>query len=52
LALDVLELAPGGTRALSILHEIRKAQGKTEASAALIRGIVAMDPMTSGLPMN
>jgi tetratricopeptide (TPR) repeat protein len=35
---------PARTRALSILYEIRKAQGKTEASAALIRRIVALEP--------
>jgi tetratricopeptide (TPR) repeat protein len=44
LALDVLELAPGRTRALTVLYEIRKAQGKSEASAALIRRIVALEP--------
>jgi tetratricopeptide (TPR) repeat protein len=44
LALDVLELAPGRARALAILYEIRKAQGKSEASAALIRRIVALEP--------
>jgi tetratricopeptide (TPR) repeat protein len=44
LALDVLELAPGRARALAILYEIRKAQGKTEASAALIRRLVALEP--------
>jgi tetratricopeptide (TPR) repeat protein len=44
LALDVLELAPGRTRALTVLYEIRKAQGKLDASAALIRRIVALEP--------
>jgi len=44
LALDVLELAPGRTRALVILYEIRKTQGKAEASASLIRRIVALEP--------
>ena len=44
LALDVLELAPGRLRALTVLYEIRKAQGKPEASAALIRRLVAFDP--------
>jgi tetratricopeptide (TPR) repeat protein len=44
LALDVLELAPGRGRALAILYEIRKAEGKTEASAALIRRLVALEP--------
>jgi len=40
----VLELAPGRGRALAILYEIRKAEGKTEASAALIRRLVALEP--------
>jgi len=44
LALDVLELAPGRTRALAVLYEIRKAQGKSDASAALIGRIVALEP--------
>ena len=44
LALDVLELAPGRTRALGILYEIRKKQGKSDASAALIGRIVALEP--------
>jgi len=44
LVLDVLELAPGRTRALAILYEIRKAQGKSDASAALIRRLVALEP--------
>jgi tetratricopeptide (TPR) repeat protein len=44
LALDVLELAPGRTRALLILYEIRKSQGMHAASAALIRRIVALEP--------
>src|ERR1039457_5286251 len=44
LALDVLELAPGRTRTLAVLYEIRKARGRAEASAALIRRIVALDP--------
>jgi tetratricopeptide (TPR) repeat protein len=44
LTLDVLELAPGRTRALAILYEIRKAQGKFQASGALIGRIVAIDP--------
>jgi tetratricopeptide (TPR) repeat protein len=44
LALDVLELAPGRTRTLAVLYEIRKSQGRAEASAALIRRIVALDP--------
>ncbi len=44
LAIDVLELAPGRTRALTVLYEIRKAQSKPEACAALIRRIVALEP--------
>ena len=44
LALDVLELAPGRTRALAVLYEIRKAQGKSDASRALIGRIVALEP--------
>jgi tetratricopeptide (TPR) repeat protein len=44
LALDVLELAPGRARSLTVLYEIRKAQGIAGASAALIRRIVALEP--------
>jgi tetratricopeptide (TPR) repeat protein len=44
LALDVLELAPGRTTALSVLYEIRKAEGKQPAAEALIRRIVALEP--------
>ena len=44
LALDVLELAPGRARTLAILYEIRKAQGNSAASAALIRRLVALEP--------
>jgi tetratricopeptide (TPR) repeat protein len=44
LVLDVLELAPARTRALALLYEIRKAQGKSQASAALIARIVAVEP--------
>ncbi len=44
LALDVLELAPGRTRALCVLYEIRKAEGKPEAALALIRRVVALEP--------
>src|SRR4029077_12501982 len=42
--LDVLELAPARPDAISILYEIRKAQGKAPAVAALIQRIVALDP--------
>jgi tetratricopeptide (TPR) repeat protein len=44
LALDVVELAPGRITPLSILYEIRKAQGQRSATAALIRRIVALEP--------
>ena len=44
LCLDVLELAPDRPGALSVLYEIRKAQGKARAAEALIRRIVALDP--------
>src|ERR1700691_5314695 len=44
LVLDVLELAPGRTRALGVLYEIRKAQARPEAALALIRRVVAVDP--------
>jgi len=44
LSLDVLELAPGRTRALTVLYDVRKAQAKLDASAALIRRIVALEP--------
>jgi tetratricopeptide (TPR) repeat protein len=44
LVLDVLELAPGRTRALATLYEIRKAQGKSQACAALVGRIVAVEP--------
>ncbi len=44
LALDVLELAPGRTGALSVLYEIRKAAGNRPATEALIRRIVTLEP--------
>jgi tetratricopeptide (TPR) repeat protein len=44
LALDVLELAPGRIKALGVLYEIRKAEGKRQAAEALIRRIVTLDP--------
>jgi tetratricopeptide (TPR) repeat protein len=44
LCLDVLELAPDRPGALSVLYEIRKAQGRHAAAEALIRRIVALDP--------
>ena len=44
LCLDVLELAPDRPGALSILYDIRKAQGNQRAAEVLIRRIVALDP--------
>src|SRR5487761_2121779 len=44
LCLDVLELAPDRPVALTVLYEIRKAQGRQPAAEALIRRIVALDP--------
>jgi tetratricopeptide (TPR) repeat protein len=44
LCLDVLELAPDRPGALTVLYEIRKAQGNQRAAEALIRRIVAFDP--------
>jgi tetratricopeptide (TPR) repeat protein len=44
LCLDVLELAPDRPGALSVLYEIRKAQGNERAAEALIRRIVSLDP--------
>jgi tetratricopeptide (TPR) repeat protein len=44
LALDILELAPGRTQALTVLYQIRTAQGRPKARAALIRRIVALEP--------
>src|ERR1700722_18694841 len=44
LCLDVLELAPDRPGALSVLYDIRKAQGKARAAEVLIRRIVALDP--------
>jgi tetratricopeptide (TPR) repeat protein len=44
LRLDVLELAPDRPGALSVLYEIRKAQGNARAAEMLIRRMVALDP--------
>lgn len=44
LAIDVLELAPSRPRALWVLYQIRKAQGRAEAVAALITRLVALEP--------
>jgi Flp pilus assembly protein TadD len=40
----VLELAPGRTRALGILFELRKEQGNWRAAEALIRRFVGLEP--------
>lgn len=37
-------MAPDRRGALSVLYEIRKAQGRAQAAEALIRRIVALDP--------
>ena len=44
LALDVLELAPARGAALTLLYQLRKAQGITPAAVALARRLVALDP--------
>src|ERR1700742_2498620 len=44
LCLDVLELAPDRPGALSVLYDIRKAQGNARAAEMLIRRIVVLDP--------
>jgi len=44
LCLDVLELAPDRPGALTVLYEIRKAQGNRRAAEALVRRIVTLDP--------
>ena len=44
LCLDVLELAPDRPGALTVLFEIRRAQGNAPAAMALLRRIVALDP--------
>ena len=41
LCLDVLELAPDRPGALSILYEIRKAEGKAQAAQALIQWLAS-----------
>lgn len=48
LCLDVLELAPDRTGALSVLYEIRQAQGNQPAALALLRRLVALDPNNLG----
>lgn len=42
--LDVLELAPHRSDAMSMLYEIRRAQGNAQAADVLIQRIVALDP--------
>ncbi len=44
LCLDVLELAPDRVGALSILYEIRRADGNSAASEALLHRIVLLEP--------
>jgi tetratricopeptide (TPR) repeat protein len=44
LCLDVLELAPGETRALTVLYALRKAAGKLPAAEALAGRLVALNP--------
>lgn len=44
LAIDVLELAPRRTGALSVLYAIRKAQQNNTAALALIRRVVDLEP--------
>ena len=44
LALDVLDLAPGETRALAVLYALRKEGGNQRAAEALIGRIVAINP--------
>lgn len=46
LAIDVLELAPGLIGALTVLYEIRKAQGRAVPAEALLRRIVLLAPNT------
>lgn len=44
LCLEVLELSPDRPGALSLLYEIRKAEGAAKAAGAIVRRIVALDP--------
>ena len=44
LCLEVLELAPDRPGALTVLYQIRKAQGRQAAAEVLIRRIVRFDP--------
>ncbi len=44
LCLDVLEMAPDRPGALSVLYQIRRAQGNMPAAEALLRRVVGFDP--------
>jgi tetratricopeptide (TPR) repeat protein len=44
LALDVLELGPARTQALSVLYAVRKAQQNVRAAIALIRRVAELEP--------
>lgn len=44
LCLDVLEMAPDRPGALSVLYQIRRAQGNASAAEALLRRVVNFDP--------
>ncbi len=44
LCLDVIERFPKCTGALTILYQIRKAQGNTSAAQALIKQVVVLSP--------
>ena len=44
LCLDVLEMAPDRPGALSVLYQIRRAQGNASAADALLRRVVNFDP--------
>jgi Tfp pilus assembly protein PilF len=44
LCLDVLEMAPDRPGALSVLYQIRRAQGNATAAEALLRRVVSFDP--------
>ncbi len=44
LCLDVLEMAPDRPGALSVLYQIRRAEGKMQAAEALLRRLVNFDP--------
>jgi hypothetical protein len=48
LCLDVFGLAPDRPGTLSVLHRIRKAQGRPLAAEVLIRRIVTFDPNNHG----